>query len=34
VGLVELLLDIATWSALVAAVILLVEIAIWLHAKD
>ncbi len=33
-ALVELLLDIATWSALVAAVVLLVEIAIWLNPKD
>jgi hypothetical protein len=30
----ELLIDIATWSALIAAVLLLVEIAIWLHARD
>jgi hypothetical protein len=29
----ELLIDIATWSALIAAVLLLVEIAIWLHAR-
>jgi hypothetical protein len=30
----ELLLDIASWSALIAAVLLLVEIAIWLRAKS
>jgi hypothetical protein len=30
----ELLIDIATWSALIAAVLLLVEIAIWLNARD
>jgi hypothetical protein len=30
----ELLVDIATWSALVAGVLLLVEIAIWLRPKD
>ena len=34
VGLMELLLDIASWSALIAAVLLLVEIAIWLRAKN
>jgi hypothetical protein len=30
----ELLLDIASWFALIAAVLLLVEIAIWLRAKS
>jgi hypothetical protein len=30
----ELLLDIASWFALIAAVLLLVEIAIWLRAKN
>jgi hypothetical protein len=30
----ELLLDIASWFALIAAVLLLVEIAIWLRAMN
>jgi hypothetical protein len=34
VELMELLIDIATWSALIGAVLLLIELAIWLNARD